>query len=179
MIFFKVSPRHKSIDENAEASDRKTMERLQEIANATHPSIRVTIDYLLNHPDNRLLPVLDIAQWIGNIDVNGENQKKILHSHLMKEIPNRLVIRKDSALYMRSQLNILVADLVRVMRNVSTNSPTEKRDKHVQCYVWRMQYTGYTSNERLQVYRRAKGKYMKVLEEIETTQSPCIAVNME
>ena len=90
MIFFKVSPRHKSIDENAEASDRKTMERLQEIANATHPSIRVTIDYLLNHPDNRLLPVLDIAQWIGNIDVNGENQKKILHSHLMKEIPNRL-----------------------------------------------------------------------------------------
>ena len=42
----------KSIDENAEAPDRKTMERLQEIANAIHPSIRVTIDYPSNHPDN-------------------------------------------------------------------------------------------------------------------------------
>ena len=153
----------KSIDENAEAPDRKTMERLQEIANAIHPSIRVTIDYPSNHPDNRL-PVLDIAQWIGEIDVNGESQKKILHSHFMKEMSNRLVIRKDSALCMRSKLNILVTDLVRVMRNVSTYCPTEERDKHVQYYVWRMQYSGYTSNERLQVYRRAKGKYMKMLE---------------
>ena len=70
----------KSIEENAKAPDCKIMERLQEIANAIHPSIRVTIDYPLNHPDNRL-PVLDIAQWISEIDVNGENQKKILHSY--------------------------------------------------------------------------------------------------
>ena len=124
----------RSIDENAEAPDRETMERLQEIANAIHPSIRVTIDYPSNHPDNRL-PVLDVAQWIGDIEVNGEKQKKILHSHYMKEMSNRLVIRRDSALSMRSKVNILVADLVRVMRNVSRLCPPEERDRHVQYYV--------------------------------------------
>ena len=35
--------------ENAEAPDSKTMERLQEIANAIHRSVRLTIDYSANH----------------------------------------------------------------------------------------------------------------------------------
>ena len=117
----------------------------------------VLIDYPSNHPDNRI-PVLDIAKWNGKIDVNGENQKKILHSHFMKEMSSRLVIGKDSAPWMRLKLNIFVADLVRVMRNVSTHYPTEELDKHVQYYVWRMQYSGYKSDERLQVYRGTKGK---------------------
>ena len=108
----------KSIDDNIEAPDRNTMESPQEIANAIHPIIRVTIDYPSNHPDNRL-PFLDIARWIGEIDLNGEKQRKIFHSHFTKEMSNRLVIRKDSALCMRSKLNASVVDLVRVMQNVS------------------------------------------------------------
>ena len=64
----------KAIDQNVEAPDQHTMVRLQEIANAMHPSIRVTIDYPSNNPDN-LLPVLDIAQWIDVIDLEGKRQK--------------------------------------------------------------------------------------------------------
>ena len=147
------------------------MVRLQEIANAIHPSIRVTIDYPSNNPDNRL-PVLDIAQWIDEVDVDGKSQKKILHTHYMKDMSNRLVIRKDSALSIRSKINILVADLVRVMRNVSTYCPREERDKHVQYYIWRMQYSGYTKDERLQVYKRAKGRYLKMLQEHQDSKTP-------
>ena len=48
----------KSIDENAEAPDRKTMERLQEIANAIHPSIRVTITHRTYPTTNYLSSIL-------------------------------------------------------------------------------------------------------------------------
>lgn len=45
--------------------------------------------------------------------------RKILHSNYIKPIATRYVVNRDSAFQLKSKINILVADLVRVMEDVS------------------------------------------------------------
>ena len=116
---------------NQSKSEERAMKYIQDIANGIHNSIRVTIDYPTKHPNNRL-PVLDLEQWIEEVNVNGVMKHQLLHSHFMKEMSNKGVIRKNSALTMSTKTNILVADLVRVMRNVSPLCVENERTTHVQ-----------------------------------------------
>ena len=153
----------KAIDFNGEFADRNMMERLKEIANSIHQSIRVAIDCPSLHEDGRL-PVLDLAQWIEEKDIDGRQVNQIMHSHYMKPMANRFVIRKDSAQSMKAKTNILVSDLVRIMRNVSIQCPKEERKKHVQYFIWRMQHSGYNENERKAVFLKAKRKFETMLE---------------
>ena len=95
----------------------------------------------------------------------------------MKDMSNRLVIRKDSTLSIRSKINILVADLVKVMRNDSKYCPCEERGKHDQYYIWRMQYSEHMNDERLQVYKRAKGRYLKMLQDHRDSKNPLYRSN--
>ena len=78
------------------------MTYIQDIANSIHPSIRVTIDYPTKHANGRL-PVLDLEQWIEEIDVNDIKKPQILHSHYMKPMSNKGVIHRNSALTMRTK----------------------------------------------------------------------------
>ena len=91
-----------AVKPNESSTDETTMLRLQEIANEIHPSIQITIDFPSNHPNNRM-PVLDIEQWIQQVDVNGEMKNQILHTHYMKNMarptlnqPCRFIQRKTS-----------------------------------------------------------------------------------
>ena len=154
----------KGINPGSEENDKSTMERLQTIANSIHPSIRVTIDYPSNHPNKRL-PVLDIEQWLDIVSVNGIRKPQLLHSHYMKEMTNRTVISKHSALSNRTKTNILVADLVRIMRNVSPLVDKKERTSHVQYFVKRMQLSGYNTHERLKVYQLARNRFGKIVED--------------
>ena len=138
--------------------DERTMKRLKEIGNAIHPSIQLTVDYPSNHENGRM-PVLDTEQWIEKIEVDGEMKDQILHSQYTKEMANKFVIHRNSANPLRSKFNILVADLVRVMRNVSQKCPDEERKLKIEEYICRMQYSGYSKRERTEVYKRAKAKF--------------------
>ena len=138
--------------------DERTMKRLQEIGNSIHPSIQLTVDYPSNHANGRM-PVLDTEQWIERIEVEGEQKHQILHSHYTKEMASKFVIHRNSANPLRSKYNILIADLVRVMRNVSQKCPDEERKLKVEEYIRRMQYSGYTKRERAEVYKKAKAKF--------------------
>ena len=101
---------------------------------------------------------IDTEQWIERIEVEGE-QHQILHSHYTKEMASKFVIHRNSANPLRSKYNILIADLVRVMRNVSQKCPDEERKLKVEEYIRRMQYSGYTKRERAEVYKKAKAKF--------------------
>ena len=70
---------------------------------------------------------------------------------------------KDSALAMKSKLNILSADLLRVMRNVSPLCTEEERTNHVQHFVQRMQYSVYSVQERIEVHTCARQKYQTIV----------------
>ena len=54
--------------------------------------------------------------------------------------------------------------MIRVMRNVSPLYPEEERTGHVQEFIHRMQYSGYSVLERIDVYRNARRRYETILE---------------
>ena len=152
-------------------SDETIMKHIQRTANSIHKSIKVTIDYPSNH-DNGRMPVLDLEQWIGQVKVNNVTRNQILHSHYMKTIASRSLINKNSAISQDAKINILVADLVRIMRNVSQQCENKERAKHVQHFVNRMQFSGYTQEDRFKVYRKAKRKFDKIVERDITGECP-------
>ena len=121
-------------DAKDQAEDERTMRKLQEIGNTIHPSIQVTVDYPTNNPNGRM-PVLDTEHWMEEVELNGCKKTQVLHSHYMKPMANVNAVHKSTALPERSKKNILVADLVRVMRNVSTMCSTTERNQKIQYFL--------------------------------------------
>ena len=152
-------------------NDKATMEKLQILANSIHPSIKVTIAYPSESP-NRRMPVLDLEQWMDEIEINGQRKQQIIFSHYMKPVSNRKVIGRHSALSMKFKYNILVSDLVRIMRNISPNVEPKERVTHVQYFINRMQASGYNGDERMKVYNIAKNKFEKMKKEDEEGTTP-------
>ena len=151
-------------DEPSEPADKSTMVKVQQIANTIHDSIKVTVDYPSNH-DNGRMPVLDLEQWIQPVMVGDEMKSQIMHSHYSKPMSSKHVVNKDSALPMSTKMNVLTADLVRVMRNVSQQCREEERKRHVQEYMHRMQFSGYSTEDRIGVYKKAKSRYEKMIQD--------------
>ena len=149
-----------------EEPDERTMKRLQEIGNGVHPSIQLTIDFPSNNANGRV-PILDTEQWIQEVDVGGEIKPQIIFSHYAKPMSSKLVIHRQSANPIKSKINILVADLVRVMRNVSRMCTDEERNEKVQTFMNRMQFSGYSKGERHLVYKRAKHRYEEMVRKCE------------
>ena len=146
-----------------EKKDEKTMTELQKIANSIHPSIKVTIDFPSNHSNGRI-PCLDTEQWIEDIKINDVIKPQLLHSHYAKPVSSKYVTLRDSAISYQSKINILVADLVRIMRNVSPLCNNEERTEKIKEFLIRIQHSGYDQLERCTVYRRAKKKYDNIIE---------------
>ena len=61
-------------------------------------------------------------------------------------------------------INILVSNLVQVMRNVSEQCDKEERSTHVQHYIHRMQFSGYPQEDRVLVYKKAKKVFENIVE---------------
>ena len=144
---------------------------IKNIANKIHKSIQVTIDYPSNYTNGRM-PVLDLEQWIEEVEVEGNSKYQILHSHYMKNIASQNVINKESALSMQSKISILVSDLVRVMRNVSVQCNGEEKSKHVQQFIYRMQFSGYSQEDKVLVYKKAKRVFDNIIEHDRVGQCP-------
>ena len=81
------------------------MKKLQEIANGVHPSVRLTIDYPSKN-QNKRLPILNTEQWIEEVRIGEEVKTQIVHSHYSKPMGNRYVVHHDSALPIKSKINI-------------------------------------------------------------------------
>ena len=81
----------------------------------------------------------------------------------MKPISSKHVINKQSALPTDSKRNILISDLVRIMRNVSPQCEEHERMKHIKHFIQRMQYSGYNESERKIVYHRANQRFNKII----------------
>jgi hypothetical protein len=157
--------------DSSEPADKRTMLEIQRIANTIHNSIQVTVDYPSNHASGRM-PVLDLEQWIQPVEIDGNVKSQIMHSHYMKPMSSKHVISKASALPMSTKMNILTADLIRVMRNVSEHCDAEEREKHVQHYVHRMQYSGYNQTDRVAVYKKAKRCFDSIVQDAANGTKP-------
>ena len=159
-------------DENrGQAPDERTMKKLQEIGNNIHPSIQVTVDFPSNNQNGRM-PVLDTEHWLQEVLINGTLRRQVLHSHYSKPMSNMFVTHKDSAMSTRTKESVLVADLTRVMRNISLQCTAEERREKVQHYMARLQFSGYSMEERIKVYRTAKKRFDEMLRKDETGTEP-------
>ena len=138
-----------------EAREKDIMEKVRDIANSIHKSISVKVDYPSNHTNKRL-PILDTEMWIEEIGVNGTMRHQILYSYYEKDMSSKYLIHKNSALSNQSKINILVNDLVRVMKNTSLRVNGEEKRTNIQHYMNKMQFSGYEKDERIKVYKRAK-----------------------
>ena len=141
-----------STDEEAE---QETMERTKVIANSIHKSIQVKVDSPTKHKDSRL-PILDTKMWLEVVEIAGILRHQILYVYYEKEMSSKYVIHKNSAIPRCSKINILVNELLRVMRNTSLRVKQEEKDRHVQHFMSKMQLSGYNQEDRVQVYRKAK-----------------------
>ena len=56
-------------------------------------------------------------------------------------------------------MNIIINDLIKITRNVSPYNDYEERKIHIQYFIKRMQMSGYSPEERMEVYLRAKSKF--------------------
>lgn len=77
----------------------------------------------------------------------------------MKTVSSRYVIHKNSAISYSSKINILTNELLRVMRNISPYVSEEEKQMHIQYFMYRLQFSGYNKEERINVYRRSTRKF--------------------
>ena len=145
----------KEIDNEKKEKEKEIMEKIKVIANSIHENISVKVDYPSNHPNKRL-PILDTEMWIEEIDVNGTLKHQILYSYYEKEMSSKYLIHKKSALSNQSKINILTNDLVKVKKNTSLQVKDEERQRNIQLYMNKMQFSGYGKQERIRVYNKAK-----------------------
>ena len=90
----------------------------------------------------------------------------------MKKIASKSVINKDSAMSQGAKVNILLTDLVRIMSNVSQDCKMNERTQHVQHFLRRMQFSSYSQEDRIKVYKNAKRKFEKIIERDRTGECP-------
>ena len=147
-------PEDLSNSTNKEAEEG-TMERIKTIANSIHSSIVFKVDHPSKHEDERM-PILDTKMWLEEVDVRGTLKHQILYTYYEKEMSSKYVLHKKSAISRGSKTNILVNELLRIMRNTSLRVQQEEKDKHIQRFINKMQLSGYHQEDRIRVYKKAK-----------------------
>ena len=81
----------------------------------------------------------------------------------MKPIASKHFISKNSPLSQEMKMSILVADLVRIMRNVSPLCSNTERTEHIQHFINRLQFSGYPQKDRIAIFQKANQKYKKIV----------------
>ena len=154
--------------------EKSTMEKIRNVSRKVDPDMLMNMDYPSNYPNGRV-PVMDTEQWIQEVALveGGKKKLQILHSHYAKVISHKHFSDMKSAMPRVEKMSILTDDLVRIMRNVSHLCASTERISKVQEYIKLLTYYGYTQAERITIYKRAKQKHDKMLdqEELELYQS--------
>ena len=94
--------------------------------------------------------------WIEEVEISGSKRHQVLYSYYEKEMSSKYVIHQSTAISRSSKMNILVNELLRVMRNTCLRVNQEEKDKHVQHFINKMQLSGYNQEDRIHVYKKAK-----------------------
>ena len=153
-------------DFKEDTTDKEVVQKISEIADTIDPCIRTTYDYCSNYADGRV-PMLDLKIWIGKDD---NNEWKILHTHYMKDVSSRFLIHARSSHPSNMKTNVLVNEGLRILRNCNIHLGWEEARKHLQYFVQRMQYSGYSQEMRAKVINRVMKKYDEKVEVYKITK---------
>ena len=153
--------------------DERNMSIVQRIANEIHSSIDVTADYPSRNED-RKIPILDLRVWLARVfdEVTYESPVVLLHEYYHKEVASRAVISARSAVPWQAKRTILTQEILRVLRNCSRLLPWSEVCAHVETYLARMQYSGYSKRFRTEVVRSALHAFDRMLEKDKDGEVP-------
>ena len=116
---------------------------------------------MYNHPEKQgSVPVLDVEVWIGK---GVDERLKIMHSHYVKDVANRLVMLSRSAHGETTKRNVMVNEICRILKNCSVYLPWQDLAVKVSDFVRRMEVSGYDAEFRYKVVRIAIRQYRRKL----------------
>ena len=146
-----------TIVENRQQREQRVMEKVKLLAESIEQSIKVETDVGTNHPERKeRLPILDIEVWVGD-SVTGE--KKILHSHYMKDVASRCVMSFRSAHGLTTKRNVLVNEICRIMKNCSVYGSWGELAEKVSYFMRRMEFSEYSEQFRYEVLKMAFARH--------------------
>ena len=129
-----------------------------ELADSIHPSIKVSGDIPTNYPDKRL-PILDLKVRIGEVS---PGVYKIITSHYMKDVSTRAVINYRSSHPIEMKRNVMMNEVLRILRNCNEYCPWEEVTEHISYFMKELQFSGYNHQFRYEVTKSALKKHKSI-----------------
>ena len=59
----------------------------------------------------------------------------------------------------KTKIHVLISELIRIMRNISPHVAESERQSHIQYFMNRLQFSGYSKDHRIIIYRKVKTKF--------------------
>ena len=115
----------------------------------------VTGDIPSNYNDKRL-PILDLKVWIGEVK---PNIFKIITAHYIKDVSTRAVINNRSSHPLRMKKNVMINEVMRILRNCNEYCPWDEVAHHISYFMKRLQFSGYDQVFRYETVRIAIKKH--------------------
>ena len=143
--------------------DRNVIERIKEIGDQIHTSIKLEADYPSNHVDGKV-PILDLKVWI--------SENKVLHEYYSKDVSSKSVISNKSAMPLRDKRTVLTQEILRIILRCSPSLPWEIVKGHVEDYMMRLQFSGYSVQFREQILRSALKAHSRIKEKVARGERP-------
>ena len=83
----------------------------------------------------------------------------ILYEHYRKDVATKATVHARSALPMKQKKTILTQELLTVMRNCSPKLETARKTQHINNFMMRLQFSGYSQEFRFDILNSAKKGY--------------------
>ena len=131
--------------------EKSILRKCIEVADDIHASIKVTGHIPSNYNDKRL-PILDLKVWIGEVK---PNIFKIITAHYIKDVSTRAVINNRSSHPLRMKKNVMINEVMRILRNCNEYCPWDEVAHHISYFMKRLQFSGYDQVFRYETVRIA------------------------
>ena len=135
-------------------ADERSMKLLQEIGSHIHPSIRLTTDYPSKNEDGKVA-MLDVKMWFATTD----GRRRILYEHYEKAMATKAVINANSAIPTQTKRTVMSQEMLRILLHCSDQLPWEIVCTHLNNFMKKLQYSGYTQTFRYNVTQSAMKAY--------------------
>ena len=145
-------------EEHNEEADVHAMKILKEMGDDIHPSIQLEYECPSMHADKKM-PVLDVKMWVETGERN-----KLLHEYYQKTVASKMVVHARSSLPWNTKRTVLTQEVLRILLRCSPELPWSTVKGHVETYMKRMQFAGYTPKFKGEVVRSAMKAYRKLVD---------------
>ena len=157
-----------------ETPDNQSMEFLKTTGNKIHKSIELEHESRSMHEDNKI-PVLDIKLWL---ERQTDGSARLTHEFYQKAVSSKSLIQARSSLPWSTKRTVLTQDLLRILLRCSPELPWHVTKTHVETYVGRLQFSGYSRKFRGEIVQSALNAYQIIREKEEQGVQPMYRTKM-